>query len=315
MKLQDFHVSTARWSRDSDREALREIRLEVFVVEQQVPESLEWDEYDTDSLHALAWDANGHAVACGRLTPQGKIGRMAVRRHWRGSGVGRTVLQELIAQARGRGLAEVRLDAQVSAIGFYEREGFVAYGEVFDDAGIDHRSMRLDLASTPAEPGPASTTAQAFDTRASLADLRLRCLQAARHTVCIYQPVLTSEAYADPAELDALRRLASSGRGALIRILTHDPDAALRQGHRLVALTQRLPSAIQVRTPVEEADLAYGSAFLLNDQGGYVCQTDATRPQGRAAVEDRAAQVPWLRYFEQIWERSARATTWQPLDL
>ncbi len=315
MKLQDFHLAPAAWSREGDQEALRDIRMEVFVVEQNVPESLEWDELDADSVHILARDDAGRPIACGRLTPLKKIGRMAVRQDWRGSGVGRAILRELVARARSQGLDEVRLDAQVAAIGFYEREGFEAYGDVFDDAGIPHRGMRLALAGAVDSVPPAMTPSSAFGTRAELTDARVANLQGARHTLCMYQPLLDGEAFATPAEIDALRQLATSGRGASIRLLIHDPDAALRDGHRLIGLAQRLPSVIQVRTPVEELDLAYGSAYLLNDQGGFVFQPEANRPIGRTAAGDRAGQAPLLRHFEQVWERAARATVLQPLDL
>lgn len=315
MRLQNFHLAPASWSRGSDREALREVRMEVFVVEQKVPEPLEWDDLDATSAHVLARDDTGRAIACGRLTPQQKIGRMAVRQDWRGSGVGRAVLRELMGQARRQGLVEVRLDAQVSAVGFYEREGFEAYGEVFDDAGIAHRAMRLtfpnkqDASYTPL----AGTTA--FDGRDEGFERRIACLQAARHAVCIYQPQLDSDHYTSITDVDALRRLATSGRGASIRVLIHDPEAALRDSHRLVALAQRLPSVVQVRMPVEELDLGYGSAYLLNDQGGYVFQPDANRPNGRAALADRAGQAPLQRHFEEVWERAVRATVLHPLDL
>lgn len=315
MNLQDFHLERADWSRDGDREALRAIRLEVFVREQAVPESLEWDELDASSIHVLARDGSGEPVACGRLTPARKIGRMAVRRPWRGAGIGAAILRELVARARALGWPEVALDAQVQAIAFYEREGFVAHGEIFDDAGIPHRQMTLALAGDARpEPSPLPETLAIGD-RDALADARLRLLRAARHRVAIYQPTLAADAYAAAAELDELRRVATSGRGAEIRVVLHDAGAALRQSHRLVALAQRLPSTVLVREPLDEPDLAYGSAYLLTDAGGYLFLPEADRPKGRAALADRANQAPLLRHFDEVWERAARATVLQPLDL
>lgn len=314
MNLQDFHLERAEWSRESDREALRAIRMEVFVREQAVPEALEWDELDAPSIHVLARDAAGAPIACGRLTPERKIGRMAVRQPWRGSGVGAAILRELVARARALGWPEVSLDAQVQAIGFYEREGFAAHGEVFDDAGIPHRHMSLTLTgdARPAPP-PVSKTLVIGDHEA-LSDARTRLLGGARHRVAIYQPALSPDIYT-AAELDELRRIATSGRGAEIRILLHDAGAALRNGHRLVALAQRLPSTVLVREPTDELDLAYGSAYLLTDAGGYVFLPEAERPKGRAALADRASQAPLLQHFNEVWERAARATVLQPLDL
>jgi predicted GNAT family N-acyltransferase len=134
-----FSVRTASWQ--EDLAPLQDLRRTVFILEQQVPESLEWDEFDAVSQHALAIDAHGHAIGTGRLLPDGHIGRMAVRHEWRGQGVGGAILQFLVDCAKRRGDAVLHLNAQTHAIGFYERHGFVVYGEDFPDAGIPHRLM------------------------------------------------------------------------------------------------------------------------------------------------------------------------------
>lgn len=316
MKLQDFHVERADWARAKEREALREIRLEVFVREQQVPESMEWDEFDVVSTHLLARDATGEPIGCARLTPQGKIGRVAVRQPWRNLGIGAVLLRELIARGRTQGLAEIILYAQHAAVRFYEREGFVSFGDTFEEAGILHQAMRLELTVAEAGPAPArQDTSLRAGSRSEIAASRLQLLEAARHRLDIYQPTLPPDIYSSPEELAELRRIATTGRGAQIRLMLHDPAGALRNSHRLVALAQRLSSIIQIRTPLEELDLAYPSAYLLTDQCGYLFQPDAQRPTGRADRRDRAAQAPLLQHFNEVWERSARATALHPLDL
>jgi predicted GNAT family N-acyltransferase len=77
---------------------------------------------------------------------------MAVRKPWRGRGVGARLLAALIEAARGRGQGEVVLSAQLSARGFYARYGFEAEGDTFMDAGIEHISMRCVLSGGPLEP-------------------------------------------------------------------------------------------------------------------------------------------------------------------
>ena len=138
-----FGVRVADWQRDAP--TLRDIRYEVFVVEQRVPESLEWDGIDPQCVHALAVDDEGQGIGCGRLLPDGHIGRMAVRAPWRGRGVGQMILDVLIQLARQRGDARVVLNAQTQAMPFYARAGFVASGPEFDEAGIPHREMALAL--------------------------------------------------------------------------------------------------------------------------------------------------------------------------
>ena len=101
------------------------LRMQVFVVEQGVPPEIELDEFDPLSRHAVATDARGEVVGTGRLLPDGHIGRMAVASAWRGRGVGGSVLEALAAEAARRGLPQVMLNAQVQALAFYRRHGFV----------------------------------------------------------------------------------------------------------------------------------------------------------------------------------------------
>ncbi len=118
------------------------VRHTVFVEEQKVPAEIELDEFDPSSLHALAFGPDESVLGTGRLLPDGHIGRMAVLRQARGAGVGAALLRALMQAARARGDREVMLSAQTHAIPFYERFGFVAEGEQYDDAGIPHRAMR-----------------------------------------------------------------------------------------------------------------------------------------------------------------------------
>lgn len=132
--------------------AIRLVRETVFVREQGVPLELEWDGMDSACRHVLAWNEQGEPIGTGRLCPQGKhvkLGRMAVLKEYRGYGVGRSLLRRLLDLAYEQGATEVRLAAQVPAVGFYEKQGFQAMGAVFDDAGIPHRAMTLALPQAP----------------------------------------------------------------------------------------------------------------------------------------------------------------------
>lgn len=121
------------------------IRKTVFVEEQGVPEGLDLDGLDPESLHVLALDDQGRSIGTARVQEDGKIGRMAVLKPWRGRGVGRALLEALLKEAKRRGLSQVRLAAQTQASGFYEKHGFQAIGDIFLDAGIPHRNMILKL--------------------------------------------------------------------------------------------------------------------------------------------------------------------------
>ena len=122
---------------------LQVLRRDVFVVEQQVPEELEWDEFDATCIHALAEDAEQRPIGTGRLLANGQIGRMAVVKDWRRQGIGSALLEFLVDSARRERCDHICLNAQTHAIGFYARHGFVAQGDEFMDAGIVHRRMTL----------------------------------------------------------------------------------------------------------------------------------------------------------------------------
>jgi len=136
-----FTVHSPSW-RDGEP-LLREIREAVFMREQGVHAELEWDGLDASCQHVLAINKNGEAIACGRITAQGKIGRMAVLPNWRGKQVGSAVLEELLEAARRLELPSVELDAQTQVVGFYQRFGFVEVGEIFMDADMPHIKMQL----------------------------------------------------------------------------------------------------------------------------------------------------------------------------
>lgn len=127
----------------------RALRTEVFVDEQKIPATLEWDAADEDAVHAVVFNRLGMALATGRLLSHApgvaRIGRMASVQALRGGGVGRSVLDALMNAAAQRSDDTVLLHAQVSAVGFYRRAGFVEHGPEFDDAGIAHVEMTRRL--------------------------------------------------------------------------------------------------------------------------------------------------------------------------
>lgn len=124
----------------TDREAIYAIRRTVFIIEQAVPEEIEIDDLDPVACHVLAY-LDGKPVGTGRITPDGRIGRMAVLAECRGCGVGRAILDALIDIGRRSDAPRLYLSAQCHAIPFYEKSGFVAEGPVYLDAGIEHRHM------------------------------------------------------------------------------------------------------------------------------------------------------------------------------
>ena len=138
----------------TSREQLEEawaIRVEVFVDEQRVPADEEVDDADLapTTVHVLASDAQGPVGTARLLGPPDDlhIGRVAVRKRARGTGVGQALMGGLEEIAVERyGPVRVGLSAQERVIGFYEGLGYeLVPGQRYLDAGIGHRDMVKDL--------------------------------------------------------------------------------------------------------------------------------------------------------------------------
>ena len=142
-----MEIEQVGWGSPLMEKAL-ELRKAVFVSEQGVPPELEIDEMDEAAIHFVLL-LEGEVAATLRLLPQDnyvKIGRVAVRRDLRSMGIGTLLMNRATEHALREGFSEAVLDAQLDSIPFYERLGFSAEGEIFMDAGIPHRGMRLKFA-------------------------------------------------------------------------------------------------------------------------------------------------------------------------
>lgn len=142
----DLQIVAGGWRRLGA--SASEVRRAVFIEEQGIAESEEWDDVDAGAGHWVAL-LDGEAVGCARMTPEGKIGRMAVLLPWRGKGVGTALLQACVAYAAERRFAEVRLSAQQHALSFYEKQGFTPVGDPHVEVDIPHQWMVKQLSNAP----------------------------------------------------------------------------------------------------------------------------------------------------------------------
>ena len=143
-------VQTDDWA--TLHEPAAAVRTAVFIEEQGIAREDEWDEADHTAVHAVVTNLLGMPVATGRLLREGalgsgtaRIGRMAVDRALRGSGVGRLVVQALEQAAFERGDRRIVLGAQRSAEGFYQRLGYRPEGAPYEEVGIPHIGMAREL--------------------------------------------------------------------------------------------------------------------------------------------------------------------------
>lgn len=131
-------IRPADWS--TERALIRAVREEVFIREQMVDPAIEWDDQEETAQHFLVLQEQ-LPVGTGRITAAGKIGRMAVLKSVRGSGLGFRLLEAICAHARESGIRQVYLHAQRHAEGFYRKADFVAEGDEFVEANIPHIKM------------------------------------------------------------------------------------------------------------------------------------------------------------------------------
>jgi len=129
---------------DKHKEQLSSVRHEVFVIGQNVPPELEVDKADSRYSHILALDGD-KPVGTARLTDDGHIGRVAVLKDYRSMGIGRELIRQLEEIAFELGFNQVELGAQLHAIPFYEKMGYIPFGDTYMDAGIEHRQMKKKI--------------------------------------------------------------------------------------------------------------------------------------------------------------------------
>lgn len=275
------------------RAQLHAVREAVFVQEQGVPPELERDALDAHCRHVLALDGAGAPIGAARLTGDGRIGRMAVLRPWRAHGVGSALLHALLRIAREQGMARVTLHAQEGAIAFYLRHGFAPVGERFVEAGIVHLAMQRRI-DRPA----------AVEDRAAAVAATIAVARGARLRLWIYSRALDPGLYDHPRVMEALRAFAVAGRGPQLRVLLHDAAAAQRAQAPLIALAQRLPSAIVLREVEDPVDRNWPSALVANDAGDYYFRPFGHRLEGETGSGARARARQLTAGFDEAWERA-----------
>ncbi len=117
------------------------IRREVFIKGLNIPEHLEIDSNEESSTYVLAkLDGKAVGTARWRKTDDGmKLERFAVLNDYRSIGVGTMMTKFILNQLKNSKL--IYLNAQESAISFYEKIGFKPVGPRFREVNIEHQKM------------------------------------------------------------------------------------------------------------------------------------------------------------------------------
>lgn len=319
MNISQYRIEPADFR--TDYEDLRAVREAIGNAAQSLPADMEFDDLDPQCRHVLARDAEHRPIGCARLAPNFTISRLAVLPEWRGQGVGKGLLQNLIEIARHMGATQIAVNTPAELSEFYEKAGFSRSSATSEKAGITHQTLHLDVqprritARRCAKSRAASVKAADFDSLEQTATATVQLITPARRKLCIYSRDLEYNLYGRSEIVEALKRFAIQSRDGGIMIIVQDTAAVQSRPHPLLELGQRLPSLIQFRTPVEEDDLQYPSVYLFNDRDGYLFRLLGNRYEGDWSPALPARNRRLAEEFEQVWQRCRPCTEFRALGI
>ncbi|SDU02796.1 GNAT family N-acetyltransferase [Halopseudomonas salegens] len=323
--MTDIRINQVAWD---GNEALKSIRHQVFVDEQQVPAELEWDADDAEATHFLLF-VDDEPAGTARLLADGHIGRVAILPPWRGQGLGERLMLHIMAHAEAQGLSPLVLSAQVHALPFYAKLGFAISSEEYMEAGIPHREMRWPAAEKELPPidftspgrfevhnPPVATRArytselpQQLGTDSELVELDednagdhlCHLILQTRHSLRVYHADLMLWLCHRQRVIDCLeQRIASEPRFALQVLLDQLPGNFL-QGHSLAQLMHRFPSRVSIRQ--QHPELASDpQAYCLADSTGLMMLPQPQKKQGFIRYYSRDQVKRWQGRFQELWE-------------
>ncbi len=281
-------VTEVPWDEFSD--SLRKLREQVFELEQSVPREIEWDGRDKESRHFLV-ELFGKPIGCGRVLPEGKIGRMAILPEYRGCGHGARLLKAIIDTCHEHHYPRLYLHAQQHAEAFYSKAGFQRLGDVFQEAEIPHVAMELPAVNAQLD-FPEGFAQRACD-----------MIARANRQLAVMSPVLDHRVFHRKDFCAAVADLARRSRFSQVRILIQDSGPLVRRGHRLLYLARRLDSAVEIRKLGKHPELSDDTLVIADSRDMLLKPALADRGVIWRSG-DRGAVTRHLEQFNLLWERS-----------
>lgn len=294
--MNQIKVIGAKW--DKDRVALKEIRQQVFIQEQNVPEDLEWDNDDLTCEHFIAFNGS-EAIGCARLIGQKKIGRMAVLKPFRSMGVGKMIIDHIKRHASQKRYTRLELSSQCHAYAFYKKCGFEAFSLPYNDADIPHIDMAHNVFSQSNEPGlfdfdndSAIHHGKDLLEAQGLLDIMLSqtrrsiilCLKDLSHPLCRHEGLIQK-----------IKQLARHNRGFKVYILINH-YVTQNNDHSLFRLQDRLPSFIEIRSTPDTIPCQW----LMDSTAWF----DFELTDSRACFSDRAKIRHFMERFNKWWHNA-----------
>lgn len=298
-EIPNIFVTEVQWALEHQR--IMGIREAVFIQEQQVPEEEELDDHDAlPATRHFLLTAGDRAIGYARLQLNGQIGRMAIVRDARKSGYGARLLAEVMRAALQELRDDIFLHAQEHAIPFYQKMGFETDGDVFYEAGIPHKMMRLALSRETLEK-IYSDNVYRLNNAAGFVFHMAQMARCASRKIAIYCNELEPTVWAQELLVDAISYFARNKINSTVKILIADSRGLQSGSHPLVRLCQRLSSSIEIRVLNEDAE-APKHAFFTADSRQLVLFNDETTYQGFANYIAPAESQHELDTFDRLWD-------------
>lgn len=308
--IEFFPIDIEQCDWATSQTVLMDIRREVFIDEQGVPEADEFSTEDSNATHWIAYGTDNVPMGTARLLGD-KVGRMAVIKVQRQRGVGSALMRQIIRYAVKTGLDSIQLDAQLHAIPFYEGMKFETDGAIFDDVGIPHQHMTLALkhffsprvASTPANISEEERRRISLEGVDDFQSQARFLAQRAHRQIRILSPSLDPNIFDNDELRMFLFNFASQHPYAEIHILVQNPQLLVQNAHRLLQLYHRLPSRVQMRTLKPGCKTSH-TEFMLIDQTGILYKQSLNRYIGYAVHWSPLDATELANEFDSLWNAS-----------
>ena len=305
-----FSIRIEQTDWQTSEEILSSIRRTVFIEEQHVPVEEEFDQADLTATHWIAWGEGDTPMGVARLVGN-KLGRMAVLEPHRHKGVASSLVRSIIAFAISEKMDHLKLDAQLHAVGLYENSGFEITGEEFEDVGIPHLPMKIDLTrfgQRPQQPqlpeiNEQHRKRQLFDNRE---DCRAAALSLARHsnrTIRIFSEQLDPRIYDNDDFCQAIYNLVIAHPHTKVLILIKETDGVVKHFHRLVEIFYKLTSHIEIRKLTQEIPTIH-QEFMSGDVTSLLYLQDPKRYIGYLCLHTPLETKHLNEEFDALWHRS-----------
>ncbi len=294
--MDTIKVAGTNWRKD--RGSLRQIREQVFIIEQGVPQELEWDELDDEAEHFIAY-VGDEVVGCARLINHKKIGRMAVLKPYRNHDIGRKIIDHIKRYASQKRYTLLQLSAQCHAYEFYRRCDFNAHSTPYDDANIPHIDMELRVFSQSTQ---ASQYTYASDnsiyTANSLMEIKGYfdiALCQTHKKILLYLEDLSHPISKDYGLISKIKYLAKNNRHFKCQLLLGSYHPSYND-HELFRLKARLPSFIEIKlNPDVNSNL-----WLFDD----IAWLSTDHSQGKVCYADKGAIKNHTERFKRWWHNA-----------